>query len=92
METPPPEANMAAVVRLELAAAREAGVDFDAAWEAALERLNLDRRPGFPQRARELEAWGVGLRAAKPSFARAYNREAPTAGELELRDLLELVA
>ncbi len=92
METPPPESNMAAVVRLHLAEARRRGEDFDEAWAAALERLELDRRPGFPQRARDLEAWMVGLRAARPSFERAYHREAPTEAEAELGDLLELLA
>ncbi|MEJ7655664.1 MAG: hypothetical protein WKF33_01375 [Thermoleophilaceae bacterium] len=68
--------NLAAVVRENLAAARERGEGFDAAWSRALADLPLERpRRNAKAQRREIDSWGEALAWARPAFRRAYYRE-----------------
>lgn len=85
--------NLAAVVRCSLASARQAGIDFDEAWESALAELPLELpRKNAKARRREIDAWRAALAWSRPFFERAYVGGAAQGAEAAAGSIQELAA
>jgi len=84
--------NDAEVMRSALAASREAGVDFDAAWTAALATLLAVEGHPSSAVARERRAWLHALRWARSAFEDAYLREPDHRGASAASDFEPLLA
>jgi len=84
--------NDAEVMRPALAASREAGVDFDAAWTAALATLLAVEGHPSSAVARERRAWLHALKGTRGGWRAAYEGAPESRAEVAARDLQELVA